>query len=550
MAERSDQNPAARPASQPRTERFVFWALVLIQVGYVWLFHWFPTQDGPSHVDNASVLLGLLFGQDPLIGEYYALNTATYTNWLGSLLLASLSSFMDVLWAEKVVLSGYLLLLPLAFRYALGGIGPGARAYVYFIFPLLFSRLFFMGFHSFCYSLVFFFLMIGYWLRHGEGMRPTQVVFLMLLGIFTLLWHLFSLVLAGLAMALTALGPTLEQGWRSFRQGRTGLGRLIRDLAGRLALPGLILLPSFVLIVAFLSRSGGEMSYRDGPLRLLGHLAAGTIMMNFGWWELLLSGAFMLTLGWAWWQGFQDRRRSGAGGPGSGLGLYFGAITFLYLAMPNAYAGGSVISYRLALFATFAAILLAAGQAPARPPGRALRYAPVAISLLLLVFRYQPISMLNEYLDDYLSAAQAIGAEKTLVPISFLGTERHPLDPKLAWRVRFFVHAGGYLAASRGCVNLRNYEAGLNYFPVRYRPERDPFAFLVVDGDRLALPPRLDFSGYPARSGGRADYVLLWCHDPLVNQEPASLSILSQLKKDYRLQFVSPKGLMKVYARN
>lgn len=545
---RPEQSSGVGPQAGPKWEGLLFWALVLVHVGYVWLFHWFPTQDGPSHVDNAAILLKLLLGRDSLVHEYYALNLSTYTNWLGSLVLAGLMTFLDGFTAEKVLLSGYLALLPISFRYALGGLGPGAGRYVFFIFPLLYSRLFFMGFHSFCYSLAFFFLMLGYWLRRREGMRPIQTAVLMVLGIVTLFWHIFSLVLAGLVMAVTALEGPLQEYLAGFRAGKRGLGRLIRQGAARLIRPALILLPSVVLIAAFLSRGGGQISYRDGPLRLLGHLAAGTIMMNLGWWELILSAGFMLVLGLAWWQGFWERRKGGQGG-GLGLGLLFGTVLVLYLAMPNAYAGGSVISYRLALFATFAAVLAAAAQAPVRPR-KALCLAPVAISLLLLIFRFQPVHDLNGYLDDYLSGADSLARGRTIVPISFLGTELHPLDSKLAWRVRFFVHAGGYLAQARDCVNLRNYEAMLDYFPVRYQKEKNPLQHLVVDRDILALPPRLDFSGYPARSGGRADYVLLWCYDPKVNQEPASRSIMSQLRSDYREVFVSPRGLMRIHGRD
>ncbi len=550
MARKSDQSPETGPGNGLPAEQLLFWALVLVHAGYVWLFDWFPTQDGPSHVDNAALLLKLLFQKDQIISEYYQLNPATYTNWLGSLLLAALMSFLDHFTAEKAVLTGYLILLPIAFRYALGGLGRGAVGFVFFIFPLLQSRLFFMGFHSFCYSLILYFLMMGYWFRRCRGMRPGNIIVLMLLALFTLLWHLFSLILAGLVMAATALGPPLAEGWKGLRSGSLGPAGFARGLAARLVIPGIILLPSFILIAAFLTQSGGELSYRNGPFRLLAHLAAGTILMNFGWWELILSGGFMLVLVLAGWSVFKNRDKGRAGGTATGLLLNFAAVVILYLAMPNAYAGGSVISYRLALFATFSAVLLAAGRSAGARTGKAVLYAPAAISLLLLIFRYQPLDMLNEYLEDYLSGAETIAAGKTIVPISFLGTERHPLDSRLAWRVRFFVHAGGYLAAERGCVNLRNYEAGLSYFPVRYRTGKDPFAHLVVDGDRLALPPRLDFSGYPARSGGSADYVLLWCYDPEHNTEPASLSIISQLNKDYRPLFVSPKGLMRIYVRN
>ena len=520
--------------------------MVFLQAGYVWLFDWFPTQDGPSHVDNAIILLKLLSGPTSILNDYYQLNPATYTNWLGSLLLALLTEIRPYLEAEKTLLWGYLVLAPLSFRYALGGLGRSSAALAWLIFPLLYSRLFFMGFHSFCYSLIFYFLMIGYWFRHRDDMKPARIIILTLLALATLLWHLFSLIMAGLIIISTAGGDVAVQARQDRRKGTLRPAKLLGALARKLAVPGIVLLPSLVLVVVFLSRTQGGMTYFINPMRLMGHLLLGTVMINFGWWELVLSGGYVLVLGLAGWSVFRNRGQEPANGLTVGLALNLAAVTVLYLVMPDETAGGGTISFRLALFVTLSAVILIASRPSTPKAGKLLIYAPVAVSLLFMIFRYQPLADLNEYLRDYLSGADRIESGKTILPVSFL-SPGHPLESALAWRVDFFAHTGGYLAAAKGDVDLRNYEARLDYFPLTYRPNKNPYRFIGIGGREAPLPPDLDILGYSGRTGGRVDYVLLWCHDPEHNTEPTAQSILAQLEKGYEVLFTSPKGLMKIY---
>lgn len=527
-------------------EKLLFLGMVFLQAGYIWLFDWFPTQDGPSHVDNAIVLLKLLSGQTSILNDYYQLNPGTYTNWLGSLLLALLTELRPHLEAEKALLWGYLILAPVSFRYALGGLGQASTGLAYFIFPLLYSRLFFMGFHSFCYSLIFYFVMIGYWFRHRDNMKPTQTTILTLLALVTLLWHLFSLIMAGLIIISTAMGDILVKGWEDHKKGTLSPAKLLRALVRGLSIPGIILLPSLVLVGFFLTHTEGGMTYFINPVRLMGHLILGTVMINFGWWELILSGGYTVVLGLAGWRIFRNRGREPIRGLTVGLALNLAAVMFLYLVMPDETAGGGTISFRLALFVTLSAIILVAGRINTAKAGKFILYGPVLVSILFMVFRYQPIVVLNEHLQEYLSGTDRIESGKTILPVSFLSTG-HPLESALAWRVDFFGHAGGYLTAAKGGVNLRNYEARLNYFPLTYQPGKNPYRFIGIGGRLAARPPDLDFSDYSGRTGGRVDYVLLWCYDPIHKTEPAGLAVLAQLDEAYHLIFTSPKGLMKIY---
>ena len=549
MISNPDQSPSARRNEESSLENLLFWGMVILSAGYVWLFDWFPTQDGPSHVDSAVALFKLLSGRPSILNDYYQLNPTTYTNWLGALLLGGLTRILPLFQAEKVLLCGYLVLMPVTFRYALKGLGRGSAGLVFFIFPLLYSRLFFMGFYSFCYSLIFFFITIGYWFRHRQGLRPASVAMLTGLSLATLLWHLFSLIMAALVMASTVTGDILVQAVKDWRSGVFSPAGIFGVLVKKMIAPVIILLPSLVLVGAFLGHTEGGITNWINPARLAGHLVAGTVMINFGWWELGLSGAYMFSLGLVGWLILRSRGREPWGGLALGLAINSALVTLLYLVMPDGTGGGGTISFRLALFTTLAAIILAGGRV-LPPKARLIAvWAPLAVSLLFLVFRYQPLAEMNGYLEDYLAGADHIEEGRTILPVSFLGNG-HPLDRKLAWRVYFFSHAGGYLSAAKGGVNLRNYEARMSYFPVIYRPGKNPYVLIGMEDGESPEPAQLDFAGYPRKSGGRVDYVLLWCYDPERNREPASLSIMEQLKEGYRLRYTSPRGLMRIYGRD
>ena len=93
---------------------------VLAGIAALWSVDYFPSQDGPAHVDSANVLrLYLQPSRDDVRAEYRLLPEPV-PNLTGQLILAGLLSVVPPSSAEKLMLSLYLLLFPLAFAYAVG----------------------------------------------------------------------------------------------------------------------------------------------------------------------------------------------------------------------------------------------------------------------------------------------------------------------------------------------------------------------------------------------------------------------------------------------
>jgi hypothetical protein len=88
----------------------------------IWVFSYFPTQDGPAHVDNAAALHYYVRGSESLLHEYYRLNLRLVPNWFTNVIIAGLIGFVSPIVAEKILISSYIILLPVSIRYALGAV--------------------------------------------------------------------------------------------------------------------------------------------------------------------------------------------------------------------------------------------------------------------------------------------------------------------------------------------------------------------------------------------------------------------------------------------
>src|SRR5215217_3954156 len=115
----------------PRRERLVtllLVALIILHLTPLWTTRYFPSQDGPSHLENAQLLLKF-FRHDPgRFRDFYTLNPEPIPNFLGHATLASLMVFTPPLSAEKLLLTAYVVLLAVAARYAIRAINPNNDA--------------------------------------------------------------------------------------------------------------------------------------------------------------------------------------------------------------------------------------------------------------------------------------------------------------------------------------------------------------------------------------------------------------------------------------
>src|SRR5512145_2655312 len=105
----------------------------------VWAFHSFPSQDGPDHVYNARLFLMLLQGRAGTASAFYDLHLAPFPNWFSHAVLSVLMTVLPPLWADRALITAYVIALPASFGYALASAGSGRGRLFWLCVPLVYG---------------------------------------------------------------------------------------------------------------------------------------------------------------------------------------------------------------------------------------------------------------------------------------------------------------------------------------------------------------------------------------------------------------------------
>ena len=545
------EQPVARTCAIPfrsHAPAALFAALLVIGLAPIWLVPHVPTQDGANHVESVMGLLRL--PRSALLQHYYLPNYGLQPNWLTQLLFAGLVQVVSPRVAEKLVLSGYLVLLPLAFRYALPRTERGRWAALT-IFPFLHSYPFHMGFWNFSYSLALFFVAVGLWYRtRGRLTTRTGLAF----SAVTLV--LFVAHSVSTMAALAALGAVLA--WR----GGLGLWRA----RGRARRRGIVLrghvrrglatyawaLPAIGLMALFVVRQPKPYVYRPSLFDYAKHFASLYALVSFDRRELLLTFPVALTIALAVASGLRARRARRLRLVDGWLAA--GALaTLLYFLTPDAVADGAQLTDRLALYPFFAALLwLGWSSVPLRTVKLAA-WALVVLFLAATAFRLFKYRQIDGYLAEYESVAPHVAEGSTILPLTFQPfgpREAGAIDGKklLSYRVQVFQHVNGWIATDQHGIDLDNSQAKTTHTPLRWRDELNPFTYLNTRPFGLEdEPPCVELWPYLAL-GGRVDYVIVWGATGPAALDECGGEVLAELGRTYERVYVSePRGMAELW---
>ncbi|HEX8908641.1 MAG TPA: GtrA family protein [Anaeromyxobacteraceae bacterium] len=526
----------------------LFAALLVLGLVPIWLVPHVPTQDGANHVESVMGLLRL--PHSALLQRYYLPNYGPQPNWLTQILFAGLVQLVSPRVAEKLVLSGYLVLLPLAFRGALPRSRRGQWAALA-IFPFLHSYPFHMGFWNFSYSLVLFFATVGFWYRRRG--RLTARRGLAFCAITFLLFVAHSVSTAAAFAAITAIlawraGLALARAGRDLRRRRTVLRGYLRRAVATYAWA----LPTLALMGLFLLRQPKPYAYRPALFDYLKHFATLYALVSFDKRELLLTFPVVVVVAAAVVATLWARRKRRLR-PVDGW-LAAGALAAaLYFLTPDSVADGAQLTDRLALYPFFAALLwLGWSSAPVRLV-RGAALVLVGLFLAATAFRLVKYQQLDSYLAEYESVAPHVAEGSTVLPLTFAPfgpRQGGAIDGKklLSYRVQVFQHVNGWIATDRHGVDLDNSQAGTTHTPLRWRDELKPSTYLATRPFGLEdEPPCVELWTYPAL-GGRIDYVLVWGATPAAAKDECGGAVLAELGRDYERVFVSePRGMAELW---
>lgn len=529
-------------AAERRAGRALFWSLLALHLAALWALPAFISQDGPIHLEIATVLRKLWAG-DAAFARFFAINPKPEPNWLIYLPLAGLLAAFKPAVAEKVLLSGYLLALPLAARYALRRVRPQAAWLAVLAFPFLRSYPLHMGFYNFCFALAAFFLAVGLHAARVPRLDRKATAGLALAFVLVAAAHPVALLAALLLTGCRGVAELLAE--RSAAKSATPPGWLA--LLRRHLVPlALAALPGLLVVLAFLGEEGARDYQRMAFAVLLRHLGALYSIVSFSKRELWISVPLAALLGLlALWRAVAVARRRWT--PADGYGVAAAVLVLVYFAAPVGLAGGGYLNQRLLLFVAFALLLWLAADAALDRLATPLLVVVAGLAVAQLGLHVQSQLRLDADLGEYMAVVPQLEPGRTLLSASF--AHRGTAGRGGSLRIEPFQHVAGRLVAERGIVDLNDYQADRGYFPIVYRPQCNPYRVLGTIDDLEGEPPSVDLSRYPAAGCGEVDYVLLWDLAAEARERPATRALLDQLAAGYERVATSPRQLAELYRR-
>lgn len=426
-----------------RRLRQLFFALAVLYVLPFWVARYLPTVDGACHTYNAWIMRQ--HGnteQYPLFNQYYEINPKPYPNWISQGGMALLMFAVPPLVAEKLLVSGYMLLFLGGMWYLVGAVRPEQRWLAFLAFPFAWNLLFQYGFYNFSYSLAFFPWIVGCWWRYraapGLGFA---------LKINLLLWLCYFSHILSFALALVVIGilwlSTLR--WESWR----------RHL---LHVP--ILLPQVILPIWFLlQNTGGEVPDHWGLRRLFLYFASLRVLVTLDRDQQWIAGAVVLLFLLLFVLTLARKIRQRPLFQQEDVFLLLALLaTLLYAVSPQGFAGGAILKPRLSLYPW---LLLIPWLSPGLSP-KIRKSATAALALGALLYAGYMTYLYRVYGGEvarYLAALEPIRPNTRVLPILFERTG--PTD--------YLSHAFGYKALEKGLIDWDNYEAKYSFFPTRFR---------------------------------------------------------------------------------
>ncbi len=489
-------------------------ALIVVYLLPIWLFPYFPTQDGVSHVYNSQILTEY-HNTEYQFRDYYEINWYPFPNWLSHFSLAVLMFVFPPLVAEKIFLSLYVILFPFAIRYFLDAVQRGRHALVILSFTFIYNYLFLMGFYNFAVSVPLFFLALGYWWRHKDEMSRTRIILLNLLIIITYFAHLISYAFILFSIALLALFH--------FR----------RNLK-QILITGCYLLPAAVLILVYLPTSdllaGESPEFGIGRVgELFNNLIGMHVLVAYtdppNWVSSTVSVLLLFLIIVTIWQ---NRKTTENGYLGQRAFLYLAGILFgLYFILPSSIGPGGWVNDRLAILAVLA-IFAWFRVFDSLPWRRVFTAVVTLLALLNILYVGILFKNLNAEIREFNVFVQRVGKNKVILPLHF--------DPRgSSKRVGIFVNAANYYCLDNGCINLGNYEIQFDYFPIRFNTD---FETPLDEKEWVQIvhwePERIGLCDY----ADNVDYLLLW-------GTPDNLIVAEAIETCYTL--VAAEGKLKLF---
>lgn len=523
---------------------FSFYPFLFAFAILVWIYPFFPSQDGLLHLANAKIVLNYHFSNN-LFSSFYHLNDALMPNWFLVILMKFLW-FFPSFWVEKIFLTAYLLLFPLSFRYWITTLKVESP-FLPAVFVFATGFFLFAGFYHFCASFTLFFALAGFWNQHYSELSFKKGIILSLGLIAIYYLHPFSLGMFFIYLLASALADAMnlksENKNQYFKIYKSAFWACV---------------PAFLLLLLFLYHKGG-LFYP--PLRgadygeKIKELFNLRILCSFERPELWGSFVLSVLTGITTILFISQKVRVGKWNLLEAKTFIFVAVCFLTYLFPmsETFNDGEkyLIRDRLVFFGT---LFLMGGLGFFNYSVWARKAIMVLLCILNLFFlglRVKQSHAFNQDMKEYTSFLSHTPVNAVVLPVSFEPCYEGGRSQFKSRRACPLIHAASVAVLEKQAIVLDNYQASLgNHFPVIFREDKNPLPYLEVHNGLYEGTEHFDLESYQQKSGEIIDYVLLSGTASHPRLEHLFKVVNEALKAHYQLVFTSsPRGIVQLYER-
>jgi hypothetical protein len=463
----------------------IYLLLLSAHVALIWILPYIPTQDGPSHIYNLAILRDLLHGGE-IWGAYYTHKLQLSPNLGFQIFAYPLLSFLDPWQTEKAFLSIYIFFMGLSVPVFLKTFDRPVFPVSFLVFPVIFNFTLLMGFYSYCIAIPFFLLTFS--LAWVIRKKPFcwKILTYNICGFFLFCLHLVPFVFFILALFCISISEYFKK------------DRDIRIIFQNLAAVAPLI---FLLFYYLLTQSQGISFSFEYIISLKRVALLFTDLVSFSTFNYSMThfipSALFSAMVWAliiigikanfsykkFGQIFQS--------PYFMTAL---ALFLIYFIFPFGFAGGSFFNQRFPWVILL--LLLPLIKFPVSDIlGKSKSIIIICFAILIFMFNSAFMWKHSFLVEDYtIGLTVPIPKDSLIMGFKHAGINTSRADVLL--------HAISHYALVHKTVNVGNYEARLDYFPVQFSedfPAVPPRALIEVS------PWKIDWNRY-----ADIDFLVAW----------------------------------------
>ena len=428
--------------------------------------------------------------------------------------------------AEKILLSLYLVFLPITFRFLAKAISTKGTYIQYFVFPFTYSYLFYYGFYNFHLGMIFLFLTIGLWLKYSQSYQINVKHFsiLVLLSLLIYFSHLFVYVIFLAVVSLLTIFKVFTQPFSKV------------NILNSLKKPLILFAPGVILMIIYLYT---HKTIPEDYSNLANYSQSWFSIQNiepakgveygtegiFTKWIFILFVIIVCNLLIIRIKNF----KAAVNQKSIIWGIISAGLLISFFVFPN---GSTFIRPRLLVFFFLFFILFITTQ-KVNVWVRVISFVVINyMSAGLLVVYIESASDTNNITHDIIEASEHIEPFSTVLPIN---------DSDF-W---LMAHSSNYLGINKPMVILENYEASTNYFPLIWNRNKLPFLHLgETDQTQVNYPHNKN------NFKSQIDYVLVISNINTPKKKGKNEKEINELlEKYYELTYITDSHSVKLYRK-